>query len=57
MMAKDETLNRSFQYVYEAPHIVGIVSSNPYELSGDKKNYSVVDPVTQLGLWLLTGSR
>lgn len=56
-MAKDEILNRSFQYVYEASHVIEIVSSNPYELLGNKKNYSVVDPVTQLGLWLLTGSR
>lgn len=56
-MAKDETLNWSFQYVCEAPRIIGIVSSNLDELSGDKKNYSVVDSVTQLGLWLLTGNR
>lgn len=56
-MAKDETLNWSFQCVCEAPHIIGIVSSNLDELSGDKKNYSVMDSVTKLGLWLLTDSR
>jgi len=56
-MAEGEILNRSFQYVCEVPHIIGIVSSNLDELSGDKKNYSVVDSVTQLGFCLSTGSR
>lgn len=46
MMAKDETLKWSFPYVCETPHIIEIVISNLDELSGDKKNYSVVDSST-----------